>query len=110
MKSLLISILFIIPIISTCQLYPVTIKNDSGVIIQTGFIDDHGEKEGEWVSYGPPNIIRGIGYYKDNNKIGTWRTFKDNGIIWSELTYKNGERVHGKIFDDYGQVVEERCF
>ena len=110
MKHLLIFFLFLIPLMGSCQLYPVTIKNELGVITQTGFIDEDGEKEGEWISYGPPNVIRGIGYYKDNKKIGTWRTFKDTGIIWSELTYKNGEKVHGKIFDDYGQVVEERCF
>lgn len=110
MKHLLIFFLFLIPLMGNCQLYPITIKNESGVITQTGFIDEDGEKEGEWISYGPANVIRGIGYYKDNKKIGTWRTFKDNGAIWSELTYKNGEKVHGKIFDDYGQVLEERCF
>jgi antitoxin component YwqK of YwqJK toxin-antitoxin module len=110
MKSLLISILFIIPIISNCQLYPITIKNESGVISQTGFIDENGEKEGEWLGYGPQNVIYYVGYYKDNKKVGTWKTFKEDGVIWSEITYKDGKRISGRIFGDNGEVVDERYF
>ena len=110
MKSLLIFLLIMISKVGMCQLYPVTIKNESGVITQTGFIDEDGEKEGEWISYGPPNVIRGIGYYKDNKKTGTWRTFKDTGIIWSEMVYENGNKIYGRIFDDNGKMLEERKF
>lgn len=109
MKQIIFLLFILFPSFGICQYKPVTIKGSNGEITQ-GFVDDKGEKEGEWVSYGPSNIIRGIGYYKDNKKVGYWKTFKNDGTIWSELLYKNGEKVHGKIFGDDGEIVEERCF
>lgn len=110
MRSLIIFLFLLTSKVGVCQLYPVIIKNESGVISQTGFIDEDGEKEGEWVSYGPTNVIRGVGYYKDGKKIGTWKTFKDDGLIWSEMIYSDGKKVCGRIFDDNGKILEERRF
>jgi len=110
MRKLLILILFLLPIISFGQIYNVTIKSENGNVSQTGFIDEKGEKEGKWTSYTPDGHICSIGFYKDNLKVGKWETYKSKGILWSEITYNNGKKVHGKIYGNNGEVIEERCF
>ncbi len=72
-------------------------------------IDQDNLRQGKWYevqasAYGNEGFYA-VGYYADNKKYGTWRSYTTTGIIMVEENYKNGYR-HGKIkYYDNGYLV-----
>ncbi|MCZ7584668.1 MAG: hypothetical protein M5R36_15765 [Deltaproteobacteria bacterium] len=44
-------------------------------------------------SYYPSGIKKGIGHYKNFHWTGTWRTWHENGVVFSEGNYDKGRRT-----------------
>lgn len=82
----------------------------------TNVTDANGWKQGHWVikasmkptpGYGPDAILE-EGDYKDNKKVGMWKTYYASGKLKSEIEHKNN-RPSGKYITYYenGKIEEE---
>ena len=51
----------------------------------------NGKKDGEWVEYSEPNIIKSKGSYLNDKKVGIWETAKENGQVIERYDYSNNK-------------------
>ncbi|MFA4852972.1 MAG: energy transducer TonB [Bacteroidales bacterium] len=54
---------------------------------------DMGKKSGEWIEYYSPNKIQTIGRYKDDKKIGIWKTYTEKDRVIIQFDYDNNIKL-----------------
>lgn len=86
--------------IATNSLYPISIINDNGKIIETYFTT--GEKKvGQYKSYYDNGILKNSGEYSKEGikkKEGLWMYYSLEGLLMKEENYKNGKRKSCKKY------------
>lgn len=108
----------ILPFLSALLFWAVSFSDAHAVAGQAGInqTDANGWKQGHWVITASMKATPGFkpeqpveeGDYKDNKKVGLWKTYYSNGNTKSEVEYKNN-RPSGKYvtYYDNGKVEEE---
>ena len=82
-------------------------RDTSGKIEETGFLKS-GVRDSIWTSYFPDGTIKAIAQYKDGVKVGTWKTFHQNGSSMFEISYYEGRKKSGIQYDGSGNVIEKK--
>ncbi|NTW34212.1 MAG: hypothetical protein HGB12_16610 [Bacteroidetes bacterium] len=52
-----------------------------------------GKKSGEWIEYDNPNKIKTIGRYKDDKKVGIWKTYTEKDRVILQFDYDNNIKL-----------------
>lgn len=66
------------------------------------------DKKGKKYKYYKNNQITEDGFYKDNKKVGLWKTYHQTGKVETEIKYVNDEANGlGKFYDKEGKLVAE---
>ncbi|MBK0402087.1 energy transducer TonB [Adhaeribacter sp. BT258] len=60
----------------------------------------NGKKNGEWVEYSEPSIIKSKGNYQKDKKIGVWKTRRENGQVIERYDYTNKKYLNPEIRAD----------
>jgi len=77
-------------------------RYDDGTIVSQGVYQNN-KREGKWIIK-----INQVGEFKNDKKVGTWKTYDADSLLTYETNYVDGDR-HGKSisYDSLGQVKEE---
>lgn len=83
----------------------------NGALKIEGRLNDKGERQGLWLSYYDNGIKWSESYYSAGNRDGHSITFFPNGAIRYVGEYKNDEKVgNWKFYDEEGILVKEENF
>jgi len=71
--------------------------------------DASNKKQGKWIIFfSNSKQIEQEGFFENDRKTGTWKTYYQPGIIKSEITYKNNQpNGYAKIYYENGKISEE---
>ena len=92
----------------TAQIKQVELKDDSGRIIETGYLNEKNEKDSVWYSYNENGVLVSEMEYKNGKRSGIWRFYNDEGHIIFRVLYVNGKKRVGKQWDDQGRLIDYR--
>ena len=83
------------------SLYKVGVMKDEGYL-------KNGKEDGEWTFFedDSPYHMTGKGFFKDGNQVGKWTGWYENGQKRKETTYKDGNLISKKEWNEDGSVKE----
>lgn len=83
----------------------------NGALKIEGKLNDSGRRQGLWLSYYDNGIKWSESYYSNGDRDGHSITFFPNGAIRYVGEYKNDEKVgNWKFYDEEGNLVKEENF
>lgn len=92
------------------QTTEVIVKDSSGKIIESGFLNENNEKESVWIAYNDKGAVVSVTEYKNGKKNGISRMYDDNGHVTFKVEYKNGKKRRGRQWDDKGHLIDSRTW
>ncbi len=92
------------------QTKEVTVKDSSGNILETGYLNDNDEKDAIWTIYNEKGVVISEIEYKDGKKDGVCRMYDDNGHITFKIVYVNDKKRKGKQWDSKGRLIDYRVW
>ena len=90
------------------QLKQVESIDDSGKIIEIGYLNENNNKDSVWYTYNENGILVAETEYKDGKKSGVWRLYNDEGDLMFKVFYVDGLKREGKQWDDKGRLIDYR--
>jgi TonB family protein len=57
----------------------------------------NGKRDGLWIEYSQPNIIKTQGNYSADKKTGIWLTYKEKGVVTEKFDYDNNKKLQPDI-------------
>lgn len=71
-------------------------------------LDANGKKQGYWEKKQPNGKLLYKGYFKDDQPVGEWKRYHENGVVKAQITYlENSDTASAQLFDDFGNKVAE---
>lgn len=92
------------------QTREVIVKDSSGNITETGYLNENNEKESIWIVYNVKGVIVSSTEYKDGKKNGICRMYDEYGHITFKVEYINGKKHKGKQWDEKGRLIDYRVW
>jgi antitoxin component YwqK of YwqJK toxin-antitoxin module len=92
------------------QTTEVIVKDSSGKIIESGFLNENNEKESVWIAYNDKGAVVSVTEYKNGKKNGISRMYDDNGHVTFKVEYKNGKKRRGRQWDEKGHLIDSRTW
>ena len=92
------------------QTTEVIVKDSSGNITETGYLNENNEKESIWIVYNVKGLIVSSTEYKDGKKNGICRMYDEYGHITFKVEYINGKKHKGKQWDEKGRLIDYRVW
>ena len=90
------------------QLKQVESRDDSGKIIEIGYLNENNNKDSVWYAYNENGILVAETEYRDGKKSGIWRLYNDEGDLMFKVFYVDGLKREGKQWDDKGRLIDYR--
>lgn len=77
----------------------------------TNQTDKEGNKQGLWIGNYPNQTLRYKGAFLNNQPIGVWERYHENGVIKAHLVYRpNSDRCDAELFDEKGDRYAKGFF
>ncbi len=85
-------------------LLKVTQYHDNGLVKQVGyFMED--KKVGVWEHFNESGVKISEASYTNGVKDGTWSVWNENGVMLYHMVYENGKRILATQWDDNGNLI-----
>ena len=92
------------------QTKEVVVKDSNGNVLERGFLNDKDEKESIWLIYNENGVVVSEIEYKNGKKDGIWRMYDDNGKLRFKVEYVNDKKRRGRQWDEKGHLIDSRTW
>ena len=99
-KIITLAVCVLLSLTLNAQTTEVIVKDSSGNITETGYLNENNEKESIWIVYNVKGVIVSSTEYKDGKKNGICRMYDEYGHITFKVEYINGKKHKGKQWDE----------
>ena len=108
MKSFILIVFVFLNLTLNAQLKFVTLTDDNGKVVETGYLNEKNNKDSLWYSYNEEGNLVAEMEYEDGKRSGVWRFYNDEGHTIFRVLYINGKKRVGKQWDDEGRLIDYR--
>ena len=109
-KIITLAVCVLLSLTLNAQTTEVIVKDSSGNITETGYLNENNEKESIWIVYNVKGVIVSSTEYKDGKKNGICRMYDEYGHITFKVEYINGKKHKGKQWDEKGRLIDYRVW
>jgi antitoxin component YwqK of YwqJK toxin-antitoxin module len=108
MKNFVLAIFLILALEANAQDKKIVTMNGNGSIEEVGYLTSDGKKDSTWTRYNDMGIVIGTAQFSQGKKHGVWETYNDKGVKLFEIVYVDGNKTHGKHWDENGVLIETK--
>ena len=108
MRTFILTVSVFLNLTLNAQLRSVTLTDNKGRIIETGYLNEKNNKDSLWYSYGENGKIAAEMEYTNGERSGVWRFYNEEGHIIFRVRYVDGKKRVGKQWDDKGRLIDYR--
>lgn len=110
MKNFVLILFLILALKANAQDKKIITMNGNGSIEEVGYLTSEGKKDSTWIRYNNMGIIIGTAQFSHGVKHGVWEIYNDNGVKLFEIVYVDGNKTHGKRWDENGILIDNKDY
>lgn len=110
MRNLILTLFLILALEANAQDKKIVTMNGNGSIEEVGYLTSEGKKDSTWTRYNDKGIIVGTAQFSQGKKHGVWETYSEKGVKLFEIVYIDGNKTHGKRWDENGVLIETKDY